>query len=100
MFFLRQDQEYRWVTTTHKGHWSFGSGPSYGWYHKQTFRDDGIPQISVEQDKHGVWPTTKHCNNESCAERQLESRLATTRIPHPSCSCRWFSWGYSRFQVS
>lgn len=78
-FSVQPDGELRWVASVAKGHACVGCKSSWHW-HGQDFDTDGVPLLSVEEDKHGLWQRRSACQHESVFDCEADRVLRPVAV--------------------
>jgi hypothetical protein len=64
VFAVQPDGALQWVASVAKGHACATCTSTWHW-HGQDFDTDGVPLLTVEQDKHGLWQRRSACQHQA-----------------------------------
>jgi hypothetical protein len=78
-FTVQPDGELRWAASVAKGHACLTCKPSWHWQ-GQDFDTDGVPLLSVEEDKHGLWQRRTACQHESGFDCEADRALRPVAV--------------------
>lgn len=78
-FEVQPDGALKWVASVAKGHTCLTCKSSWHW-HGQDFDTDGVPLLTVEEDKHGLWQRRSACQAEAGFDCEADRALRPVAI--------------------